>query len=186
MAKERHGEKWTAEEDKQLEKAFYEGCSFTEMANRLKRTWFACKCRLARLGLIEPFDRNNKDFFIGAIEPYRVPYSEIEFFNIHNIDIAKMEREIFNSYVDNKLVNEYVSSEEDTSNTFSNAELNIVSDWLKTRLINVVCKLTDENFCFIRGVELNTVKEIFENEIKLVTDMKKLSVKDREKILKRY
>ena len=74
---------------------------------------------------------------------------------------------------------------EDTSNTFSTTELNIVTDYLKTRLSKVMCELADDSFCFVRDVELNAVKELLETEIKVANSMKKISVEEREKVLKR-
>lgn len=184
MKPDRHGKEWTKKEDKKLIKLFNEGNSFLQMGKQLNRTWFACKCRLARLGLIEPFERNIEDFFIGALEPHRVP-------NIQKASekIGKIMREVGfgceeyeKEFYDSSL--SHVDSE-DTSNTFSTTELNIVTDYLKTRLSKVMCELADGSFCFVRDVELNAVKELLETEIKVANSMKKISVRERERVLKR-
>lgn len=183
MAK-RQGKQWNKDEDRQLTDLFYKGCNFIEMGKKLERTWFACKCRLARLDLIEPFERNEEDFLIGALEPYRVPNFQKASERLGKImDEVGFGCEEYETEFRGCCMGHIDS--EDTSNTFSNAELNIVTDWLKTRLANVVCKLADGPSCFARDIELNTVKELLETEIKVANNMKKISVEEREKVLKR-
>lgn len=182
MVKSRHGKEWTKDEDRQLKDLFKSNHSFNEMSKKLGRTWFACKCRLARLGLIEPFERNIEDFFISALEPHRVP-------NLQKASerIGKIMDEVgfgCEQYEFHGCCSGHIDSE-DTSKTFSNTELNIVTDYLKTRLSRVVCELVDGSSCFVREVELNTVKELLETEIKVANNMKKISVEEREKVLKR-
>ncbi len=174
MSLERHGKEWKKSEDYKLEKMFYNHFSFKQMGEELGRSWFACKCRLARKGLIQPFKNNAGHTFSQDMEPYRVP----------NPDINKMS-DIFDSLSCMCFGDFEDETEEDTSNTFSNAELNIITDWLKTRLSRVVCKLADGSDCFIRSVELNTVKELLETEIKVANNMKKMTVAEREKVCKR-
>lgn len=160
----RKGKEWTKKEDELLKKCFLECLSYKQMAKKLNRTWFACKCRLARLGLIEPFERNDNEFYIGSLAPNVIPYTmDIETVLVDNSEVVV----------------------EGTSNTFSNAELNIVTDWLKSRLSRVVCKLADGEHCFIMGIELEKAKEFLETEIKVVNSMKKITVKEREKVCKR-
>lgn len=172
MSLERHGKEWKKSEDYKLEKMFYNHFSFKQMGEELGRTWFACKCRLARKGLIPEFKNNAGHTFSKDMEPYRVP----------NPDVNKIQG-IFEDLNSLCFIDEM--PEEDTSNTFSNAELNIVTDWLKTRLSRVVCKLADGEHCFIRDLELNTVKELLETEIKVANNMKKMTVEEREKVCKR-
>lgn len=168
----RQGKQWTKNEDKKLKEMFYNHFSFKQMAQELDRTWFACKCRLARLQLIEPFEREPEHFLIGSMEPFRVPNPDV---NRINSMFEELNNMCFND----------TEQEEDTSNTFSTAELNIVTDWLKTRLSRVVCKLADGEHCFVRDLELNTVKELLETEIKVANNMKKMTVEEREKVCKR-
>ena len=172
MSLERHGKEWTKSEDKKLEKMFYNHFSFTQMGNELGRTWYACKCRLARKGLIPEFKNNAGYTFTKDTEPYRVPNPDI---NKINDMFSQLNTMCFNE----------CEVEEDTWNTFSNAELNIVTDWLKTRLSRGVCKLADGEHCFLRDMELNTVKELLETEIKVANNMKKMPVGEREKVCKR-
>lgn len=171
MSLERHGKEWTKSEDKKLEKMFYNHFSFTQMGEQLGRTWFACKCRLIRLGLISGSMKNPK-YGDTPFEPLRVP-------NPHPGILCSMFEKLNNMCFNN------VEQQEDTSNTFSTAELNIVTDWLKTRLSRVVCKLADGEHCFVRDLELNTVKELLETEIKVANNMKKMTVEEREKVCKR-
>lgn len=165
MVKSRHGKEWTKDEDRQLKDLFNGGYSFYEMGEKLGRTWFACKCRLARLQLIPPFNRKEEDFYIGSMEKYRIANP-----NLHLKDWK---------------IRFCIDGEEDTSNTFSNAELNVVTDYLKTRLSRVVCKLADGDHCFIGEVDLKLAQEILETEISVANSMKKMAVKEREKVLKR-
>ena len=174
MVKSRHGKEWTKDEDRQLKDLFKSNYSFNEMGKKLGRTWFACKCRLARLGLIEPFERNPEEFYIGSLEKYKIP-------NCMGPIEAMMK---FDS--DGILFNSICGKcEEDTSNTFSNAELNVVTDYLKTRLSRVVCKLADGGHCFIGEVDLKLAQEVLETEISVANSMKKITVEEREKVLKR-
>lgn len=168
----RQGKQWTKNEDKKLKELFLKCLSYKQMGKELGRTWFACKCRLARLGLIEPFERRVEDFLIGGMEPFRVPNSDVNRINSMFEELTNM---CFND----------TEQEEDTSNTFSTAELNIVTDWLKTRLSRVVCKLADGEHCFVMGIELAQAKEFLETEIKVVNSMKKMPVGEREKVCKR-
>lgn len=167
----RQGKQWTKEEDELLKRYFLDCLSYKQMAKKLDRTWFACKCRLARLGLIEPFERNSKDFYIGSVEPYAIPNSD-------TIITENVFDEMYTMFFNDS------EMEEDTSNTFSNAELNIVTDWLKTRLSRVVCKLVDEHSS-LRGLELQRAKDFLETEIQVINNMKKMTVKEREKVCKR-
>lgn len=171
MSLERHGKEWTKSEDKKLEKMFYNHFSFTQMGEQLGRTWFACKCRLIRLGLISGSTKNPK-YGDTPFEPLRVPNPDPGI-------LCSMFKKLNNMCFNN------VEQQEDTSNTFSTAELNIVTDWLKTRLSRVVCKLADGEHCFVRDLELNTVKELLETEIKVANNMKKMTVEEREKVCKR-
>lgn len=170
---DRHGKQWTKKEDKKLKELFLKCLSYRQMAKELGRTWFACKCRLARLGLIEPFERRVEDFYVGSTEPDIIPRSIIFPSGI-----------IVSTDYDVEIEGEW-NNEEDTSNTFSNAELNIITDWLKIRLSRVVCKLADGEHCFVRDLELNTVKELLETEIRVANNMKKMTVEEREKVCKR-
>lgn len=172
MVASRHGKEWTKSEDKKLERMFYNSFSFGEMGQELDRTWFACKCRLARKGLIPAFKNNSGHVFLKEMECFRVPNPDFD-------KINSMFEEL------NNMCFNCEESEQDTSNTFSNAELNIVTDWLKTRLSRVVCKIADGSDCFVRNVELNTVKELLETEIKVANNMKKMTVAEREKVCKR-
>lgn len=164
MVKSRHGKQWTKDEDELLKKCFLECLSYKQMAKRLNRTWFACKCRLARLGLIQPFRNTEEQFYVGTVEPYVVP---------NGLTIQTFEFETG------------IEKGEDTSNTFSNAELNVVTDYLKTRLSRVVCKLADGGHCFIGEVDLKLAQEVLETEISVANSMKKITVEEREKVLKR-
>ena len=175
MSLERHGKEWTKSEDNKLEKMFYNHFSFKQMGNELGRTWFACKYRLARKGLIPEFKNNAGHTFSklsNDMEPFRVPNPGV-----------RTIKSIFEDLNNLCFIDEL--PEEDTSNTFSNAELNVVTDWLKTRLSSVVCKLADGGDCFVRTTELNAVKELLETEIKVANNMKKMTVEEREKVCKR-
>lgn len=186
MVKSRHGKEWTKEEDKKLEHLFNTHHSFAQMGKELGRTWFACKCRLARLELIPPFRKKAEEGYglIGDMEPYRVPNPEkIDFIE----PFKELEKMCFgeeSQIIPCGCCSGHIDSE-DTSNTFSNAELNIITDWLKTRLSSVVCRLADGDHCFMTEVELKTTKEFLETEIQVANNMKKITVKEREKVLKR-
>lgn len=173
MVKSRHGKEWTKDEDRQLKDLFNSHHSFYEMGEKLGRTWFACKCRLARLGLIKPFERNVEDFYIGSMEKYKIP------------NCKEFEKVMIKFDPNFGLFNFCDKCEEDTSNTFSNAELNVVTDYLKTRLSRVVCKLADGDHCFIGEVDLKLAQEVLETEISVANSMKKITVEEREKVLKR-
>lgn len=164
MTKNRQGKEWNKSEDEQLTNLFNKHCSYYEMGKKLGRSWFACKCRLARLGLIEPFEYNKDHYYIGNMEKFTVPNFNLKWVKYWDIDEIE---------------------DEDTSTTFSNAELNIVTDWLKTRLSLVVCKLADGENLFVKTLELNTVKQLLETEISVANSMKKLTVEERKKVLKR-
>lgn len=148
MVAKRQGKQWTKKEDKLLKEMFLNCFSYKEMGKELDRSWFACKCRLARLGLIQPFRNTEEQFYVGTVEPYVVP---------------------------NGL----------TIQTFSNAELNIVTDWLKTRLSRVVCKLADGTENMVVLADLNMCRDFLEQEIKIVNNMKKITVEEREKVCRR-
>jgi len=169
MVASRHGKKWTTEEDNCLKELFMKHRSYEQMSRVLNRTWFSCKCRLLRLGILSYDDCGGFDES-ADFEKFKVPnpYKPSEVFE----DLCSM---CFN---DEKV-------EEGTANTFSNAELNIITDWLKTRLARVAVKLADGEHCFIKEIELNTVKELLETELQVANSMKKISVKEREKVLKR-
>ena len=55
MTRQNHGNSWTKKDEKRLVDMLYEGASYEEMAKKLSRSWFACKCRLIKLKLI-PFE----------------------------------------------------------------------------------------------------------------------------------
>lgn len=179
MSLERHGKEWTKKEDLKLEKMFYNHFSFKQMGDELGRTWFACKCRLIRLGLIEGSCKNPK-YGDTPYEPFRVPCPEPK----QSFEIL-IDFYIKKGFMEMPTVEVEIPDEEDTSRTFSDAELNIVTDWLKTRLSRVVCKLADGGDCFVRTAELNAVKELLETEIKVANNMKKMTVEEREKVCKR-
>lgn len=65
MVAKRQGKQWTKKEDKLLKEMFLNCFSYKEMGKELDRSWFACKCRLARLGLIQPF-RNTENMVVLA------------------------------------------------------------------------------------------------------------------------
>lgn len=170
MVENRTGCSWSKKEDKQLKLLFSQHCSFQEMAEKLGRTWFACKCRLIRLGLIEGSLKNPK-YGDSPFEPFKVP------------NPPKFASSL-GSLLESLQELEWPDEEEDTSNTFSTAELNIVIDYLKTQISRIVLsELDSENF--IRQTELKTAKDLFTNEIKKVQSLKKMTVKDRQKVCKR-
>lgn len=173
MVEDRTGCSWSKKEDKKLKRLFFEHCSFQEMAQQLGRTWFACKCRLIRLGLMEGSLKNPK-YGETPFEPYRVPWPP------KFDDLVDCIRDMINEpYITKK-----DNSEEDTSRTFSDAELNIVIDYLKTQIARIsVLKL--ESSCFMRGIELSTAEDLFTNEIKKAQSLKRMSVEEREKVCKR-
>ena len=164
MVAKRQGKQWTKKEDKLLKEMFLNCFSYKEMGKELDRSWFACKCRLARLGLIQPFRNTEEQFYVGTVEPYVVP---------NGLTIQTFEFE------------SGIEEEEDTSNTFSNAELNIVTDWFKTRLSRVVCKLADGTENMVVLADLNMCRDFLEQEIKIVNNMKKITVEEREKVCRR-
>lgn len=185
MVKSRHGKEWTKDEDRQLTDLFYSHHSFRQMGDKLGRTWFACKCRLARLQLIPPF-KNSKEYWglIGDMEQYRVPYPH----SINDIfegleNMCFGEDSVFTAcgccsgHID--------SQEASTVNVFSDSELDVIKSWLKIRLSLIVCELADDTGCIIKQADLNQVKDVLETEIQLVNNMKKMTLEEREKVCKR-
>lgn len=162
---ERHGSSWTKKEDKKLIKLFNESKSFIQMAHELKRTWFACKCRLIRLGVIEG-SLKNPHLGETMVEPFRVP-------NPHS------QRD-FELIIDTESI-----GEEDTSKTFSDAELNIVMDYLKTRLARLAVQKVDSDI-FVHTLQISQVEQTLTDELNKVKNIRKLSIKERERVLTRF
>lgn len=178
MSNERHGCTWTKKEDKRLKALFFEHKSFDEMGKALQRTWFACKCRLIRLGLIEGSCKNPK-YGDTPFEPFRVPCPDPKqsFESLIDFYIKK-------GFMEMPTVEVEIPDEEDTSRTFSDAELNIVTDYFKTRLAKLAVQKLD-TVCFQKGLDISRVEDIFKCEIGRINNMKKMSVEEREKVLTR-
>jgi hypothetical protein len=126
---------------------------------------------LAGIGLIEGSLKNPK-YGDSPFEPFKVPNPPKFVSSLGSLLESIQELEWSDG------------DEEDTSNTFSTTELNIVIDYLKTQISRIVLsELDSENF--IRQTELKTAKDLFINEIKKVQSLKKMTVKDRQKVCKR-
>lgn len=163
----RQGKKWTIEEDKKLKALFNDSKSFFEMGKELDRTWFACKCRLARLGLIDDLKVGGP---INWAEKFRVPKPA----NFkHFKELEQLMDNCF-SFIE----------EEETYNTFDDEDLDIISAYLKARYSKVVIKLTEDH-CFVKEIELKQSKEILEHEIRVVNSLKKMAIEEREKVIKK-
>lgn len=166
----RHGKQWTNEEDKALKKLFYSHKTFYEMGKELERTWFACKCRLARLGLIDmSVDENLK-----WAEKYRVPnpvkFTQFEELNDmlrvgFTVNVPKEECEL-------------------VEHTFDDDELDIISSYLQSRYAKVALDIMEDH-CYVRHIELKQAKEILENEIRVVKNLKKMTIEEREQVIKK-
>ena len=188
MSNERHGCTWTKKEDKRLKALFNDHKSFAEMGEALQRTWFACKCRLIRLGLIEGSCKNPK-YGDTPFEPFRVPNPELPA-NVVKI-LEAIKNDMIENFHDMKCsdgrkveITMELPNEEDTSRTFSDAELNIVTDYFKTRLAKLAVQKLD-TVCFQKGLDISRVEDIFKCEIGRINNMKKMSVEEREKVLTR-
>ena len=162
----RDGKQWSKLEEEKLLSMFYEGYSYYEMSKELDRTWFACKCRLIKLKLL-PFEKKEKEMpFMYDIEKYDVPFKNIK-----------------KEYISSISMSTWVNKEEgDTSRTFSNTELNIVIDYFKTRLAKLALQKLDSK-SFVKGIEIQTVEEIFKGEISKIRMAKDMTIEQREKIL---
>lgn len=170
MSKERHGMRWTKKEDKLLVRLFKECCSYHTMAKELNRSWFACKCRLARLGLIKDEFEMPKEGILYVNAPYEVP--------------NKGEGATFRFDIFEDLSQQVFKDEEDTSKTFSDAELNIVIDYFKTRLARLAIQKLDTK-CFQRGLDISIAEDIFISEINKIKNVKTMTIEEREKVLSR-
>lgn len=163
MSRQNHGNSWTKKDEKRLVGMLYEGASYEEMAKKLSRSWFACKCRLIKLKLI-PFE---SQAYKTNVERYDVPLRYVK-----NTTLKSVEHLIG------------ILDEEDTSKTFSNAELNIVIDYFKTRISRLaVQKLETESFQ--KGVDISVAQDIFTSEINKLKNAKTMTIQEREKVLAR-
>lgn len=161
MSKERQGCRWSKEEDKILVRLFKECCSYKTMAKELKRSWFACKCRLARLGLIKDEIEIPKTGVLYVNAPYEIPNKELGV--VFQFD-------------------PFEEPEVDDSKTFSDDELNIVMDYFKTRLAKLAIQKLD-TVCFQKGLDISRVEDIFKCEINKLKNLKNMSIEEREKVL---
>ena len=163
MSRQNHGNSWTKKDEKRLVDMLYEGASYEEMAKKLSRSWFACKCRLIKLKLI-PFQPQATK---TNVEKYDVPLRYAK-----NTTLKSVEHLMS------------ISDEEDTSKTFSNTELNIVIDYFKTRISRLaVQKLETESFQ--KGVDISVAQDIFTSEINKLKNAKTMTIQEREKLLAR-
>ena len=166
----RHGKQWTKEEDKALKKLFDSHKTFYEMGKELERTWFACKCRLARLGLIDmSVDENLK-----WAEKYRVP-NPVKFTQFEELN--DMLRVGFTVEVPKEKC-------ELVEHTFDDDELDIISSYLHSRYAKVAVDSLEQH-CFLKDIELQNSKEILENEIKVIKSLKKMTIEEREQVIKK-
>ncbi len=164
----RHGEKWTQEEDKKLKSLFNNHKSFYEMSIALDRTWFACKCRLVRLGLIGVDSRDNE---FGFLEKYRVP-------NLFNFNQFQQ----LNDLIEEQPIFKQPEQINTNNTTFSDDELVIISAYLKSRYSKISLQLMEDH-CFVKKLELEQAKQILEDEIRVVNSIRKMSTSEREKFL---
>lgn len=170
MGREKDGCKWTKKDEQILTDMFWSGRSYDEMAKRLQRTWFACKCRLIKLQLI-PYNPDVTDMsLIKSVEKYDVPLR-------HS---AKTGQCATQEEVDN-FIN---TNEEDTSRTFSTTELNIVQDYLKSRLARLAVQKLGASI-YVKQLEIARLEEIFTNEISKIEMAKNMPVFERERQLVR-
>lgn len=189
MTKDRHGCSWNNDEDRQLKALFDKHCSFAEMGEKLGRTWFACKCRCIRLGLIEGSCKNPK-YGETPYEPFRVPnppsFTEI----IMKLDPDKV---LFNTICGKHEHNDVVDSlqylfdkvfkgEPTTSKTFTDEELDIVANYFKSRLAKI-CVQKTECTCIPKLNELCSAEDTFLAELNRVKMTKTMSIEEREKVL---
>lgn len=166
----RHGKQWTKEEDKVLKKLFDNHKTFYEMSKELERTWFACKCRLARLGLIDMSADEN----LKWAEKYRVP-NPVKFTQFE--ELKDMLRVGFTVQVPKEEC-------ELVEHTFDDDELDIISSYLQSRYARVAVASLEQH-CFLKDKELQHSKEILENEIKVIKSLKKMTIEEREQVIKK-
>lgn len=182
MSRENHGNSWTRKDEKKLEDMLFEGASYEEMAKALSRSWFACKCRLIKLKLI-PFEPQSKK---TNVERYDVPLRYVDHRKQQHRESVEslIDFYIKKGFMEMPTVEVEIPDEEDTSRTFSDAELNIVIDYFKTRLAKLAVQKLD-TVCFQKGLDISRVEDIFKCEIGRINNMKKMSVEEREKVLTR-
>lgn len=171
MSKENHGNCWTSREESKLKKMLYEGASYEEMAKALGRSWYACKCRLIRLKLI-PYQYQPITAF-SNVEKYDTPITYV-----NKAEVQMSCQPIVFRFDD------FDDAEEDTSRTFSNAELNIIIDYFKARLSKLAVQKL-ETRCFQRGCDISLAENIFTGEINKLKNAKTLTIQEREKCLPR-
>lgn len=167
MSKEKHGYEWSKKDEAKLAEMLFAGASYDEMAKELGRSWFACKCRLIKLKLILFEQQPRKT----NVEKYDVPLRYV------SLRTQQNPPELIFSFDSFEEVDE-----EDTSKTFSDAELNIVTDYFKTRLAKLAVQKLD-TVCFQKGLDISRVEDIFKCEIGRINNMKKMSIEEREKVL---
>lgn len=172
MSKEKHGFIWTQKDENILEKMFYEGKSYQEMAEKLSRSWFSCKCRLIKLKLI-PYSPEILDTSLRAnVEKYDVPLN-----HANRKKAVQPQEQIYG-------VEPTMWVDEDTSRTFSNAELNIIQEYCKARLAKLaIQKLGVEDRQIQRDIA--EAEDFFTTEIRKINVAKKMPIIQREKSLTR-
>lgn len=160
----KHGKKWSSEDDEILKYLFNRHKSFEDMSKQLGRTWFACKCRLGKLGLIDISCEPNCEW----AEKYRIPNPIIDSSKLESLIIDLPDTDEFINY-----------------NTFNDEELSIVANYLKARLSKVVVQLLDDS-CTVKQVELEQSKQVLKDEIMILNSLQKMNITDREKIIHKF
>lgn len=175
MSKENHGYCWSQKDESLLKDMLYNGKSYEEMAKKLGRSWYACKCRLIKLKLI-PFQADTISRKTN-VEKYDVPLRYVD----------RLKRQQIESSIDFYIKQGLPlieSLEDDTSRTFSDTELNVVEDYCKARLARLaVQKLNIEDKQLQR--DIMQAEDFFTDEIKRVKIAKKMPICQRENSLTR-
>lgn len=155
MSREKHGCKWTKKDEQILSDMFWAGRQYEEMAKKLSRTWFSCKCRLIKLKLL-PYCSEMPEFaLVNSIEKYDVP-----------LDHARQKK----------------VTQTNSERTFSNDEIDTIITYFKTRLAKLAIQKLDTQG-FQRGIDISVAEDIFTGEINKLKNIKSMSIQEREKFL---
>ena len=190
----RHGKKWTADEDRQLVCMYNKYDSYGDMGKKLHRTWFACKCRLIRLGVVK-----DEMSYNGWSEAYKIPKDFEEKLDI-SVKIADSVSQFINMFGncipcgceeckrEGKLTadkEELTKSEIYTDEfTFSTQELDIVRQYLECRLAKVCTELA-KNKELASSILLHSIREHITDELGAIRNLMKMTLPERRKVCKK-
>lgn len=168
MTELRHGCRWTTKEDNILKDMFKRHARYGDMAMRLGRTWYACKCRCIRLGLLD------NDFTVFGDGFYKVPnpYTPEE--------IKQLKIQLNGEAVESSPMTVTIESDK-PKYTFSNEELDVVLNYLKSKVAWVSIKLLEASIN--QMADYKRYKDWLADEIHRVYNLKLMSEDEREKVL---